>query len=103
MACKQSKDFEERMNGVVANSNHNSLTATSHQDGEEEGEAEGGALGESSSPAMNKNAFKLLSREKTISFFSRLVSIAHSELSSQEMYFVTLELWRRFNHVHSNS
>ena len=68
MACKQSKDFEDRMNGNLLSNRDDSN-------------------------------FAALSRDKTLSFFSRLVSLVNSDYSLKEMVYITTELWRRFNHI----
>jgi len=71
IACKQSKDFEEKMNGTAASgSGAGGLTGIGH-----------------------------LTRDATCEFYSRLISVANSDITAQEMYYVATELWKRFVHL----
>ena len=44
-----------------------------------------------------------LAKDAAVTYFDRLVSIVHSDLSDDERYYITSELWRRFTHVHQSS
>ena len=38
-------------------------------------------------------------KDAILTFFERLVSIVRSDLSEDELYYITSELWRRFTHI----
>jgi len=44
-----------------------------------------------------------LAKDAAVTYFDRLVSIVHSDLTQDERYYITSELWRRFIHVHRST